>query len=260
MVDDSSIPSSQSDSFASQAPCLMAVVEVDKSERVYCAQPGCHHTVYKAIHVVKDADQLLVLGSTCFKKRYGGLNALGGAQYGGCNGKPLTPEERILLEQNTQALLDRFAAEKARLQEEAELKLQQLREASRRSSQNIKVPDILPMHRPALRGVVPRGAFPWPWKLPGSSVAAFKSSDESGWVRVQHKDRRQFIVPWPAFDGWEEALPPVAGRANLDIGGYEVVGQVGDAIAYLRAHAVGEKITGLWSDVVVLLGAKPTLV
>ncbi len=39
------------------SPCLLAIVEVDKSERVYCAQPGCHHTVYKAIHVVKEAGQ-----------------------------------------------------------------------------------------------------------------------------------------------------------------------------------------------------------
>jgi hypothetical protein len=236
----------------------MAVVEVDKAERVYCAQPGCHHTVYKAIHVVKDAGQLLVLGSTCFKKRYGGLNALGGAQYGGGNGKPLTPEERVLLEKNTQALLDRFAAEKAKLHEEAELKLQRLREASRRASQNTKVLDILPMQRSALRGVVPRTAFPWPWMLPSSSVAAFKFRDGSGWVRVQHRDRRQFIVPWPAFEGWEEALPPIVGRANMDIGGYEIGGHVGDVIAYLRTHAAGEKITGLWNEVVALLGAKPT--
>ena len=41
----------------------MAIVEVDKAERVYCAQPGCHHTVYKAIHVVKEGDKLLVLAA-----------------------------------------------------------------------------------------------------------------------------------------------------------------------------------------------------
>ena len=48
----------------------MAIVEVDKAERVYCAQPGCNHTVYKAIHVVKEEDNVLVLGSTCFQKRF----------------------------------------------------------------------------------------------------------------------------------------------------------------------------------------------
>ena len=91
--------------------------------------------------------------------------------------------------------------------------------------------------------------------MPGSSVAAFKLRDGSGWVRVQHRDHRHFIVPWPCFDGWEEALPPVVGRANLEVGGYEV-GHVVDAIAYLRAHAMGEKITGIWGDVTGLLGAR----
>ena len=47
------------------SPKLMAIVEVDKAERVYCAQPGCSHTVYKAIQVVKEGDKLLVLGSRC---------------------------------------------------------------------------------------------------------------------------------------------------------------------------------------------------
>ena len=107
---------------------LMAIVEVDKAERVYCAQPGCHHTVYKAIHVVREDDRLLVLGSTCFQKRFGSLTALGKAQHWGGNGKVLTSEERALLAENTQALLARFEAEEARLREEAEQKLQRLRE------------------------------------------------------------------------------------------------------------------------------------
>jgi len=53
----------------------MAIVEVDKSERVYYAQPSCRHTVNKAIHIVKEGEQMLVLGSTCFEKRYGNHTA-----------------------------------------------------------------------------------------------------------------------------------------------------------------------------------------
>jgi hypothetical protein len=75
-------------------------------------------------------------------------------------------------------------------------------------------------------------------------------------VRVQNKDRKHFIVPWPSFEGWEEALPPVVGRANLEVGGYEVFGNVVEAVAYLRTHAVGEKITGVWGDVTGLLGGR----
>lgn len=111
------------------SPRLLAIVEVDKSEKVFCAQPGCHHSVYKAIHVVKDGKQMLVLGSTCFQKRYGSLTALGKAQHWGGSGKLLTSEERALLAENTQVLLARFEAEEARLRQEAALKLQRLRDA-----------------------------------------------------------------------------------------------------------------------------------
>ena len=234
---------------------LMAIVEVDKAERVYCAQPGCHHTVYKAIHVVREDDRFLVLGSTCFQKRFGSLTALGKAQHWGGNGKVLTSEERALLAENTQALLARFEAEEARLREEAEQKLQRLREELARRSLPTQAPAAAPFQISGMRGMSLRGSFPWSWMMPGSSVAAFKLRDGSGWLRVQHKDRRQFIVPWPSFEGWEESLPPVVGRANLEVGGYEVV-HVVDAIAYLRTHATGEKITGVWGDVTGLLGPR----
>lgn len=240
------------------SPCLLAIVEVDKSERVYCAQPGCHHTVYKAIHVVKEGEQLLVLGSTCFEKRYGNLKALGKAQHWGGNGKVLTSEERALLAHNTQALVARFEAEEARLRQEAQLKLQSLREAATRPVPVTRAPTTPLVQWPAAVGsMAPRGVFPWPWMKPGTSVAAFKFQDGSGWVRVQHKDTRQFIVPWPSFDGWDEALPPVVGRPNMEIGGYEVIGPVPVAIAFLRDHAEAEKVTGVWAEVAAILGNKP---
>lgn len=239
------------------SPRLLAIVEVDKSEKVFCAQPGCHHSVYKAIHVVKDGEQMLVLGSTCFKKRYGSLTALGKAQHWGGSGKLLTSEERALLAENTQALLALFEAEEAQIRQEAELKLQRLREASSKSMPMTRVPPTLRVQRSAAVGsMAPRGAFPWPWMKPGTSVAAFKFQDGSGWVRVQHKDTRQFIVPWPSFDGWDEALPPVVGRPNMEIGGYEVIGPVPVAIAFLRDHAEAEKVTGVWAEMVAVLGSK----
>ena len=238
---------------------LLAVVEVDESEKVYCAQPGCHHTVYKAIHVVKEGEQLLVLGSTCFQKRYGSLKALGKAQHWGGNGKVLTSEERALLAHNTQALLARFEAEEEKLRQDAKLKLQRLREAASKPKPVTSAPSTPWVQRPAAAGsMAPRGVFPWPWMKPGTSVAAFKFQDGSGWVRVQHKDTRQFIVPWPSFDGWDEALPPVVGRPNLEIGGYEVTGPVPAPIAFLRHHAEAEKVTGVWTEVAAILGSKAT--
>ncbi len=240
------------------SPRLLAIVEVDKAERVYCAQPGCNHTVYKAVHVVRDGEKLLVLGSTCFIKRYGSPTALGKAQHWGGNGKLLTTEERALLAENTEALLARFAADEARLLEEAALKLKRIQELAVRPSSPSPAPaTLMPLRNMAAQqGTAHRRSMPWNWMRPNSSVAAFKLHDGSGWVRVQHKDGRQFVVPWPSFDGWEESLPPVVGRAHMEIGGYEVIDQVVGAISYLRSHAAAEKVTGLWSDVVGLLGPK----
>ncbi|ADV01835.1 hypothetical protein [Alicycliphilus denitrificans] len=239
------------------APQLLAIVEVEKAERVYCAQPGCKHTVYKAIHVVQDGGQLMALGSTCFATRYGSLTALGQAQHWGGKGKLLTSEERALLQGNTEALLARFAEEEAKLRAEAEQKLKRLRERLSPLSYPPTAPPVQPRNQGA-PGSAPRQSMPWSWMKPMTSVAAFKMADGSGWVRVQHKDGRQFIVPWPTFEGWEEAWPPAVGRPNLDVGGYEA-GNVIEAVAYLRARASREKVTGLWNDVMSVLGPKPEM-
>ena len=168
----------------------------------------------------------------------------------------LTPEERALLAGNTEALLARFSAEDARLRAEAELKLRNLREQVNRAPTTAAA--LSPLVRSLshqVPGMAQRRLFPWGWMKANSSVAAFKLNDGSSWVRVQHIDGRQFIVPWPSFDGWEEALPPVVGRPNLEIGGYEA-GLISDAVAYLRTKAEWQKVTGLWGDIAAVLGTK----
>ncbi len=95
---------------------LLAIVSVEHDDRVRCGQPNCGHSVYRRIHVVRENSRLLVLGSTCFAKRYGADTALGGAKYGGGEGRPLTEAERQLLVSNTEALLAQFEEEAARLQ------------------------------------------------------------------------------------------------------------------------------------------------
>ena len=232
------------------APRLLAVVEVEKEERVFCAQPGCNHTVYKAIHVVRDSGQLLVLGSTCFAKRYGGMTALGGAEYWGGKGKLLTAEERALLQGNTDALLAKFEAERAHNKEEAARKLQA------QSSLKDQLRISLPVASVRSTASITRSPFPWRWMRPHSSVAAFKLRDGSGWVRVQHRDGRQFVVPWPKFDAWEESLPPVVGTPDLEVGGY-LSANVAGAIVYLRKHRASERVTGIWKEVTDLLGDRP---
>ena len=61
-------------------------------------------------------------------------------------------------------------------------------------------------------------------------------------------------MPWPSFDGWDEALPTVVGHPNLEMGGYEVTGPLQAVIAYLRSKAEYEKVTGIWGEVVAILG------
>lgn len=89
---------------------LLAIVEVEHDQRVRCGNPGCGSSVYKAIHVVRDGAELLVLGSTCFGNRYG-RGVLGTPRYGSGVGRMLTTEEREMLLSNTAALLERFEGE-----------------------------------------------------------------------------------------------------------------------------------------------------
>jgi hypothetical protein len=96
---------------------LLTIVEVDYDERVRCQAPGCKHSVYRRIHVVRDAAQpsgLLVLGSTCCLKLFGFGQGRGAApSYGSGDGRRLTDEERAMLTDNTAALVARLEAEHA---------------------------------------------------------------------------------------------------------------------------------------------------
>ena len=75
-------------------------------------QPGCGHSIYRAIHVVRDNGNLIVLGSTCFAKRYGSADNLGTARFSASGGgRTLMAEERVLLVDNTAELLARFETE-----------------------------------------------------------------------------------------------------------------------------------------------------
>jgi len=179
---------------------LRAIVAVDFEHRVRCQQPGCGHSVHAAVHVVEEAGQLLVLGSTCFARRYGSAGALGSAQYGGGSGRELTDEERLLLAENTRELLSHFEAEDAR-------SLAAASQPQPPSSRLRSVP-----------GLAAPPSSPWPWQLPDTSVALFEGPDGTHWVRVQHTDRSQKLVPWPEFSGWDSTLPAEIGEPNHALG------------------------------------------
>jgi hypothetical protein len=223
---------------------LLAIVAVDPVDRVQCRQPGCGHTVYARIHVVQAGEELLVLGSTCFEKRYGSGSALGSASYAGGSGRQLTPEERQLLVENTSLLLARFEEERA----------QQLRLAAARTQEASRLKRPAPAFNPTPRCPsfptrLPSKHVPWPWMKHLSSMLYIKLNDGTGWVRVQRSDGQQFLVPWPMFDGWDEALPAHFGTVDYEHEGY-ALNDVIATLQYLRGMSQWECLNGSWREIV----------
>ncbi|WP_423600902.1 hypothetical protein [Roseateles sp. MS654] len=104
---------------------LLAVVEVDKADRVVCQAEGCGHSVYRRIHVVRHGDGSLgVYGSDCFDKLFGHL-ATKTPTYGSGDGRELTAAERLMLAENTERLIAQFEAEHQALLEQARLRREQ---------------------------------------------------------------------------------------------------------------------------------------
>lgn len=239
---------------------LLAIVEVEHDQRVRCGNPGCGHSVHKAIHVVQDGPELLVLGSTCFNKRYGG-GALGKPRYGGGAGRTLTAEERELLLTNTTALLERFEAELdvKRQKLQAMRAAFEARAAAQRSPPSYapaRPPQVVPLapnRGPELGSAMKRSA-PWPWMKPQTSMAGFRLRDGSAWVRVQHRDGQQMLVPWPTFDSWDEWLPGHLGKPEQALGAYKM-DDVRAVIAFLRNLATRERVSGIWSEIHAVLTA-----
>lgn len=232
---------------------LLAIVSVEHEDRVQCGQPGCGHSIYRAIHVVRDSGTLVVLGSTCFAKRYGSVATLGTARFSaGDGGRTLTAEERVLLVDNTAELLARFEAEEqAQAKALADAKPAHVfPEVHQPLRPRVETPSVPRTNWAAMPGYSASCPTPWNWMKPLTSMAYFRLRDGTGWVRVQHRDCRQLLVPWPVFDGWDEAFPPSIGQVDSDCGGYVLPADVRASISYLRSRAQREMVTGIWKEIV----------
>jgi hypothetical protein len=105
------------------APILLAVVEVAREDRVLCMAPGCNHSVFRRIHVVFEDGRITVVGSECFKKFFTTLSASAPRpKYGSSGGRLLTADERQLLIENRELLIQQF-------EEEYQTELKRLAEA-----------------------------------------------------------------------------------------------------------------------------------
>ncbi|MDI1270480.1 MAG: hypothetical protein PSV40_15440 [Polaromonas sp.] len=228
---------------------LLAIVSVDHADRIQCGQPGCGHSVYRQIHVVKDGEKPLVLGSTCFAKRYGSAAALGSPRFGGGGGRPLTAEERSLLVDNTALLLTRFEEERARTL---------MPEPSEPLTFKPRVPLLSPESRLSpLPAFTSAKATPWKWAKPLTSMAYFKLKDGTGWVRIQRTDGKQLLVPWPTFEGWDEALPANIGLVDSACGGYVLANLVA-TVKYLRSIGQWDMVGGVWRDIAAEVAKRAT--
>ncbi len=228
---------------------LHAIIAIDAAKAVLCQQPGCGHRVYAAVHIVQEADRYLVLGSSCYAERYGGLKALGTSGYGSGTPRKLSDAERGLLEANTAALIAHFeqeeqarlaaedrrvAEQKAIAEREAQLQLARYKQATAPTHR-------APIHRPT--------NSPWPWQSSrNTSIAALMAPDGKTWVRVQHHDGSQKLLPWPVFSGWESALPPEIGVPDLEFQGYEV-NDIVHAMRMLASMGFSAPKVGGWRDV-----------
>lgn len=255
---------------------LLAVIRVPEEDRVQCQNPGCGHGVHAAVHIVRDAGDLMVLGSTCFERRYGSAKALGGAQYSsGAGGRPLSADERDLLVSNTELLLARFAEEervrllrvqaleqeRRRLEaEEAERRAEFARAAREREQsgwldpreklrllraefgarktvqQAIQQVAVDPISLPTVNL-----AEPPIWAAEVKQNGSFFChlfKDESQWVVYQRQDGAYALRPWPdAKDGWDEALPPSLGQVRPELGYYRIADYLSFSMAVRKFSA-----------------------
>ena len=91
---------------------LLAVVEVPHDDRVRCQAAGCNHSVFRRIHVVGENSVVRVYGSECFKKLFVGLPVASSMpRYTSSEGRHLTDDERQLLIENTERLVQQFESE-----------------------------------------------------------------------------------------------------------------------------------------------------
>ena len=127
------------------SPVLLAVVEVPHADRVRCAADGCGHSVFRRVHLVRTGDSTKVYGSDCFTRLFGSTpTGQSAPRYGTGTGRSLTPEERALLIENTERLIEQFEQEHQAEIAEAERRRELM--ASRQAQQ---VPVQAPQQRHA---------------------------------------------------------------------------------------------------------------
>jgi hypothetical protein len=101
--------------------CLLEIIEVPFDNRVRCMANGCGHSVYKRVHIIRHNGALLIYGSDCFARKFSGQTVkTGRPQLTTSAGRILSSEERQLLINNTEQLIQQFEAERIAANESEE--------------------------------------------------------------------------------------------------------------------------------------------
>ena len=72
-------------------------------------------------------------------------------------------------------------------------------------------------------------------------------NDGTSWIRVEHKDGEQRLVPWPTFEGWNETWPTTVGLADYDLEVLHIKDIVA-ALKYLKQFSKWDKVCGTWLE------------
>ena len=201
---------------------LLAIVAVEKEDRVQCQQLGCGKGVYARIHVVNEDGKLTVLGSDCYSKRFGVTSTTDFKGLGGGSGQKLSDEERQLLVENTTALIAKLTEDHEREMAAARAKLAALKAAFQLRQQGPAVSPA-PYHSeispPDSEDAADHSRNPPEWaklQKKNTSLFAYGLSPGEGFVLIQSATHEGcFIAPIPGpFEGWDEALPPSLGALD----------------------------------------------
>jgi hypothetical protein len=203
---------------------LLAIVEVEKTDRVVCRAPSCGHSVYKRIHVIKLDGKITVYGSECFKRLLGGESNTT-PYYGTSTNRQLTPEERLLLLENTESLIAQFeteARENARKREPIPAKYPEqptLNLEKSKSSTEMVITPIIPQQqvsivdewarRQAARGAWQRNKLSATSSIPTPHPSHkewenWKAADWEAWAKRRLEGKASWIDAPEAMIAWRE--------------------------------------------------------
>lgn len=84
---------------------------------------------------------------------------------------------------------------------------------------------------------------PWAkWRKLDTSFLFYGLRDGTGWLIITHQNGELVAVPWPYFEGWNEALPERLGKADIDLGGIPMGANATSAMLYWREQLVAMRV------------------